>query len=521
LEVLAFSDFAVHGHACKLSLNGIGTQRMLKFPSATLLVSLLLGAGHATAQQSPDVLLSGVITHADNQTYKEVPFTVPEGVERLSVEFTYTGREQRTTIDLGIFDPVGFRGWSGGNKTTFTLAVTDATPSFLPGPIIPGRWFLVLGIPNIRENVQSQFTVKVYFGHRGDTTGPGAFTSSPLRTGLAWYRGDLHLHTGHSDGACRSQSGARVPCPVFKTVQAAAERGLDFIAITDHNTNSQFDPMRELQTYFDRLLLIPGREITTFHGHANVFGPVDFIDFRLGTEHLPNLAALQTEVEKLHGVLSVNHPTAPSGENCMGCGWTVADTDFRRIQAVEIVNAGGAEGENSGIPFWEALLNHGLRITAVGGSDNHDPDKPQSEPGGVGYPETVVHAQNLTQQAVLAAIRSGHVYLDLEGSTNRLLEYTASTERHKADMGDTLDAKRGESIHLSVHVANVAGGLLELIQDGQSLTSKEFIERTINDSDTNSFYDWISDGARHWLRVAVRTPTGKLVLIGNPIFVNY
>jgi hypothetical protein len=204
----------------------------------------------------------------------------------------------------------------------------------------------------------------------------------------------------------------------------------------------------------------------------------------------------------------------------MGCGWTVADTDFRRIQAVEIVNAGGAESENSGIPFWEALLNRGLRITAVGGSDNHDPERPQSEPGSVGYPETVVHAQNLTQEAVLEAIRAGHVYLDLEGSTNRLLEYTASTTKHQAGMGDTLEAKLGESIHLSVHTANVAGGLLELIQDGQSLTSKEFVERTVSDGVANS-YDWISDGARHWLRIAVRATSGKLVLIGNPIFVNY
>jgi hypothetical protein len=488
---------------------------MFRLPSATLVVSLIFGPGHATAQQNPNVILNGVITHADNQTYKEVPFTVPEGVQRLRVEFDYTGREQRTTIDIGIFDPMGFRGWSGGNKSAFTLAATDATPSFLPGPILPGRWYLQLGISNVRENQQSQFTAKIYF-----TSGPGEFTPSALRSGLAWYRGDLHMHTGHSDGACLSQSGVRVPCPVFKTIQAAAERGLDFIAITDHNTNSQFDALRELQPYFDRVLLIPGREITTFHGHVNLFGPVDFIDFRLGAKHVPDLSALQTEVEKLHGVLSINHPAAPSGENCMGCGWTVADTDFQRIQAVEIVNAGGAETENSGISFWEALLNRGLRITAVGGSDNHDPDKPQSQPGSVGYPETVVHAHDLTQQAILEAIRAGHVYLDLEGSKDRLLEYTAATARYQADMGDTLDAARGEAIHLSVHIENVVGGRLELIQDGQLLTSEQFVNRTVSDRATNS-YDWISDGARHWLRIVVRTPAGKLVLIGNPIFLNH
>src|SRR5579863_3804587 len=41
----------------------------------------------ASGQQQPDLLLNGVITRADHQTYKEVAFTVPEGVERLTVEF--------------------------------------------------------------------------------------------------------------------------------------------------------------------------------------------------------------------------------------------------------------------------------------------------------------------------------------------------------------------------------------------------------------------------------------------------
>lgn len=36
-----------------------------------------------------------------------------------------------------------------------------------------------------------------------------------------------------------------------------------------------------LQPAFDKILLVPGREITTFYGHANVFGLTDFIDFRM------------------------------------------------------------------------------------------------------------------------------------------------------------------------------------------------------------------------------------------------
>jgi hypothetical protein len=469
------------------------------------LAFVLAWASLVSAQQQPDVLLNGVIDRADYQKYKEVTFTVPDGVTRLSVEFTYTGREQQTVVDLGVFDGERFRGWSGGNKSSFTLSATDATPSFLPGPIRPGHWFLLLGIPNIREGVRSQFTAKVYFGRTGD---------APLRSGLAWYRGDLHTHTGHSDGVCSSQSGAPVPCPVYKTAQAAAGRGLDFVAITDHNTNSQFNELRELQSYFDRLLLIPGREITTFHGHANVFGPVDFIDFRLGSESVPNLAALQDRVNALHGLISINHPMAPSGETCMGCGWTIPNPDFRRIEAVEAVNGGVTDGPFSGIPFWEGLLNRGFRLTAVGGSDNHDAGKSLGEPGSVGYPETVVHAQELSQEAILDGIRAGHVFLDLQGSRDRLLEYTASTPDGKADMGDTLAVHRGEVVRLTVHVESVSGGSVELIEDGHPKAKNELKENI-------QALDWTGDGARHWLRIVVRTPDGHPVLLGNPIYINY
>jgi hypothetical protein len=450
-----------------------------------LRVALMLALGCLASAQ--DVVLTGSIMRADYQTYKRVAFTVPEGVERLTVEFAYTARDQQTVIDLGIFDGERFRGWSGGNKSTFTLSTTDATPSFLPGPIRPGRWFLLLGVPNIREGVRSEFTAKIYFG-RND--------APALRSGPAWYRGDLHMHTGHSDGACSSQSGARVPCPVYKTVEAAAGRGLDFIAITDHNTISQFNDMRELQPYFDRLLLIPGREITTFQGHANVFGPVEFMDFRLG------LAAL-------HGLISINHPMAPTGEACMGCGWTVANTDFRHIDAVEAVNGGVTDGAYSGIPFWDGLLNQGFRITAVGGSDNHDAGKSLTEPGSVGSPTTVVHAQELSQTAILDGIRAGHVFLDVEGSKDRLLEYTASVGDRRAEMGDAIAVNRGEVVRITVHVENVPEGSLELIEDGRAQAKN------------SQSFDWTSDGARHWLRVVVRTPSGRLVLLGNPIYVNY
>jgi predicted metal-dependent phosphoesterase TrpH len=44
---------------------------------------------------------------------------------------------------------------------------------------------------------------------------------------------------------------------MFVSEEEAARHGLDFLAITDHNTTSHYDEERELQPYFDKLLLIP------------------------------------------------------------------------------------------------------------------------------------------------------------------------------------------------------------------------------------------------------------------------
>src|SRR5689334_21989715 len=86
----------------------------------------------------PDTVLTGALTGEDNQTWRLVPFVVPAGVTRITVDFDYTTRDERTTIDLGVLGPEGFRGWSGGNKQSFTISVSDATPSYLPGPIHEG-----------------------------------------------------------------------------------------------------------------------------------------------------------------------------------------------------------------------------------------------------------------------------------------------------------------------------------------------------------------------------------------------
>ena len=240
------------------------------------LIALLAAPASALAET---LTLTGVLTGADHQTYREVPFQVPAGTTSVTVAFAYDGKDQKAVVDLGLRDPQRFRGWSGGNKAAFTLTETWATPSYLPGPLPAGRWRLILGVPNLRNGTQAHYSATITLEHDGAFHG---FPGAPANTGPGWYRGDLHLHTGHSDGSCAAQSGARVPCPVFRTLEAAVVRGLDFVAVTDHNTSSHFQALAELQPAYDRLLLIPGREVTTFQGHANIIGMTAPLDFQLG-----------------------------------------------------------------------------------------------------------------------------------------------------------------------------------------------------------------------------------------------
>lgn len=455
--------------------------------------------------QAPDVVLKGTLTGADHQTWRLVPFNVPAGTTRITVDFDYTTRDERTTIDLGLLGPDGFqgpdgfRGWSGGNKGTFTLSASDATPSYLPGPIHAGEWNLLLGIPNIRRDTHAEFTATVHFGT--------AAQAPVLKSEPGWYRGDLHMHTAHSDGSCQSHMKKRVPCPLFLTVQAASARGLDFIAITDHNTVSHAEPMRELQPYFDDLLLIPGREITTFQGHANLFGTVATLDFRADWN------SLLSQIEQTGGVLSINHPVRPSGEQCMGCGWTASPAiDPSRVQAVEVVNGRDADTEYSGIPFWEKWLNAGHVITAIGGSDNHD----ALLPDGVGTPTTVVYADSLSEAGIVAALRRGRVFIDVAGTKDRSLDLTAADGTQQAHMGDVLKAKRGARVKFSGYVNALAGGDVEVILDGQRAP---LLAASRVDSQAWPFqFEWRADGKPHWIRLSVRDKDGRLALVSNPVY---
>jgi hypothetical protein len=467
---------------------------------------------------STKIVLQGDVQGSQNNTYVEVPFRLPEGVERVTIAFHYTEKDKHTALDLGLMDTAGLRCWSGGNKTVLTVGRSDATPSCLPGPLPAGTWKILLGVPNIRAGVTSHYTAEVYFTDGGLVSQEPDILHAPLLQGPAWYRGDLHMHTAHSDGQCASQSGNKVPCPVFLTVEAAARRGLDFIAISDHNSTSQYDSMRELQPYFDKVLLIPGREITTFYGHMNLFGTTSYLDFRVGIQNVPDTNTLLRNAQRLGALVSINHPDAPTGELCMGCGWAPkSSVDMELLTAVEVVNGGSELNGSYGISFWDKQLNEGHRLTGIGGSDNHNALSDPNRPSAVGNPTTVIYAAELSTPAILTAIRAGHVFVDATASRNRVLTMTGQTVGARVQMGDFLKATQQTAIDFDVHETGADDGKISLVEDGLVLS----IPAASNEGNGALHTRWMSDGRRHWFRPQVNGPDGKLWLIGNPIYINW
>jgi hypothetical protein len=177
------------------------------------------------------------------------------------------------------------------------------------------------------------------------------------------------------------------------------------------------------------------------------------------------------------------------------------------VQAIEAVNGKDADTRWSGIPFWEAQLNGGYRITAIGGSDSHRPD--ENPPG---IPATVVWAPELSQRAILDGIRRGHVFIDIDGSPDRMLDVRATVAGQTAMMGDALAAPPGTAVTVTVRTAGVPGMRLRVLDNGSAIAAPVGVAGT---------FTVAGDGRRHWIRVDVLSADGRLLLLGNPIYLNW
>lgn len=485
---------------------------MLTITSLLVSVLVLASQNAAAAGRGAEIVLEGSITAADRLAWLERSFEVPPGTSRIDVETSYTNRDQGTALEFGLYDPARFRGASRFSKTGFFVAKTTATPSYVPGDLPPGTWRLLMGVPTIRDGVTSRYRVVIRLTADGPVQ-PSPFSVEPAiaASGPRWYQGDLHTHTMHSDGfGCADGNGGSGPCAVHQVIDAAVRQGLDFLAITDHNTTSHLADMAGLQLKYGRPLLLRGQEVTSFYGHANVYGTSEPVDFRIGH---PGVGAREVfaQAHAFGGLVSVNHPARETGEKCTGCGWNAPGTDWGQVDALEVVNGVTVSGPTAGEPFWHARLNEGRRLTGVGGSDDHGASTRAGS--AVGIPTTVIHAESLTERALLDGIRAGRVYIKPRGPHGPDIRFTAPDL--KAAMGDAASLPSATAkVRFEVVVTNATGQQVDVIRNGQVVPGAVPAPLASND-ERIPFSLEVARG--DWVRLNVRDATG-VTLIANPIY---
>lgn len=326
--------------------------------------------------------------------YLCLPFDVPDGVTRFDLHLDYP-QGPGCVIDLGLGDstlldfpsPSGLVGWSGGARSRVFIGVDASTPGYRPG-IVPGRWTVVLGLYRVPE-APVDVTIDITF----DTTPRSPARAAPpprvVRKEPGWYRGDLQCHTFHSDAGGAPEH-----------LHATAQReGLDFLAVTDHNTTTAHP------AYFDTasspaLLFLPAYEFTTEWGHANAFGAREVADFRCETGK--DVTAMIEGLRAAGHLVSINHdkPDHP-------WLWPLPPVD-----AMEVWQAPWLAGNHVSLGRWHDRLAAGLRLTAIGGSDFHQPGfEPPDNPATLARPTTFVHCEELSIDGVLDGIRAGRTFV--------------------------------------------------------------------------------------------------------------
>ncbi len=315
-----------------------------------------------------------------------LPVEVPPGSHSLRAELEY--ERSGAIMDLGCLSPAGFRGWSGGARRSFVIGPESATPGYLPGELEPGIWQVMIGlhrVPPRGAEYRVSVEISTAAGELGAEPTPERLPplterpqarDLPAAAGLRWLAGDLHTHTVHSDGVMTVPELARF----------AAGRGLDFIAVTDHNTISQHAELPAAAAAHG-IVLLPGQEITTEGGHAGAIGNTNWVDFREPPD------AWLTSTEEGGGLLSINHPI---GGNV---SWALPMQ--RRPPLIEVWHWSWLDTRwTTPIGWW--LAWHPAAIP-VGGSDWHRPGS-DAPPGS---PTTWVQAEAADPAAVLAGMRAG------------------------------------------------------------------------------------------------------------------
>lgn len=469
----------------------------------------------AAAGRTRTKVFRGEFTSPATPDWHYLPFRVPHGVREIEVSYdhrpTSTGVGfSYNVVDIGIFDPSGhdlgdadgFRGWSGGARRRFRLSRSEAAPGYIPGPITPGVWHVALGpYAIVPPGTPYEVTVTLHFGRPGPLFEPAPAPAAVDGTGPGWYRGDLHLHTVHSDGK-RTLAGM---------VAAAQAAGLDFLGSSEHNTHSA--SLHWGRVTPPGLLVLNGEEVTTRNGPWLAMGiPAGtWIDWRYRSGD-GQLQRFTDQTRAAGGIAIVAHPFIPVPSIRWEHGY-----DYAGIDAIEIWNGPWTGDDQTAVEHWHAMLVEGRFVPVVGNSDSHTEAQP------VGTAQTVVRADRLGVAEVIEGVRRGHAWVAESSQVD--LTFEASLAGRTASCGDRLAAGPADLVDVRLTATGVPGSVAQLrgpaaVLAGAAADSEGRVEVTAS----------VPAGTAPFVRAEIRRPddvvvspaddmpAAQMVALTNPVF---
>ncbi|EGX60451.1 secreted protein [Streptomyces zinciresistens K42] len=482
--------------------------------AAALTLGSVTFARGADAGQEPETRTVRGTLPPGSPDFVYVPVEVPSGVRELRVSYTYgkpsvPAGTPGNALDIGLFDQRGtepggrgFRGWSGGARTEFFIRADEATPGYLPGPVREGTWWIALGPYTVApQGLPYEITVTLLRGEAGERPEPVYPPERARGRGRAWYRGDCHLHSWHSDGR-------RTPAEIADLARAA---GLDFINSSDHNTSSSHAHWADAAG--GDLLVMLGEEITTRNGHVVALGvdPGTFVDWRYRARD-NRFGRYARQIRRAGGLVVPAHPHA----TCVGCNWKFG---FGEADAIEVWNGPWTPDDETALADWDSMLVASVReegrgwVPAMGSSDAHRAPDP------VGLPQTVVLADDLSREAVQEGIRAGRSYIAESATVS--LAFTASGGRgEQAGIGGRLAVARDTPVTVRLEVSGAPRCTVRLVTDqGVLLTSPPLPVSgggTVEWRTTPAHAAYVRAELRH--ETAAGPLPGAAAALTNPIF---
>jgi hypothetical protein len=326
---------------------------------------------------------------------------------------------------------------------------------------------------------------------------PRAEAADPAGSSGQWLAGDLHVHTTYShdsyggpgDDNTGPDEAYTLGLTVSQQFALAATRGLDFLAITDHN-----DVRSQSDAGFGAHGVVPVRGYeSSLQGHGQMLGAGRVYDD-------DDVAALRDALRADGGVFQINHPRE-GGEADWAPGHDVVP------DAVEVWNISrlyqpplpSASDNDAALAFWEGFLDAGEHVAATGGSDSHWASTVAVQ--GAGSPTTWVFATEPTEAGVLEGIRAGRTSISArppgQGGARLFLEADADGDgTFESMVGDTVPA----GSLLRARVESATGTELRVITEGGALA---FDPVPVTGTD---FEHRFRVGGGSWVRAEVARP---------------